>query len=77
MKHKALWVFATWILTISLFELPLNCDFVENVLMESIMEGYGSSIVIVICDLYVIASLIALAMAKYIIETVDNMKTGE
>lgn len=76
MKHKTIWIFIIWMLVVSLFELPLTWKSVENVLMISLMEGYGSLIFIVICDLYVIASLTALAIANFIIEKVDNMNEG-
>lgn len=76
MKHKTLWVFITWILLISIFELPLTWDSVENNLMKSIIDGYGSVVFIVICDLYIIASLIALVIAKSIIKTVDDIKNN-
>ena len=74
MKHKTRWTLIIWMMICSLFELPLTWGVTESVLAESVTKGYGSLMVIVVVDLYIIAALVALVLAKQGVETIDNIR---
>lgn len=69
MKHKTLWTFLLWVLTLCIFELPL--------LLLPIGEIVGTSnfVYIIIIDIYSIASLFALIIVKYGVKKIDILIT--
>lgn len=70
MKHKTLWTFLLWAVTLCIFELPL----LSFPIWETIRTSNIAYIVII--DIYTVASLFALLIAKYEVKTIDTLITN-
>lgn len=67
MKNKTLWTVIIWLMIMAISELPLLWDGVLTVI------GTVPISIIVFIDLYVIFSILALALAKCVIRAIENI----
>ena len=67
MKHKFLWTILLWTLIFCLFQLPL-LEFPMDTLGE-----VNNTAFIIFIDFYAIAYLFALCIAKYIINSIEDL----
>lgn len=72
MKHKTLWHFISWVVTLSIFEIPLFLLPIEEFIGIKFM-GINNFVFIILIDFYAIASLFASALAYCGVEIIDNL----
>lgn len=68
MKNKTLWTIIIWLIIMAISELPLQWDGVLTVI------GAVPISIIVFIDLYVILSILALALAKCVIRAIEKLE---
>ena len=69
MKHKTLCTFIIWLIITCIFELPLTWTSVRSALAVAGISDFF----IIIVNIYIVASLIALVLAKYAVRVIESI----